>query len=83
VVSGRAGGVVEAVRDGVNGLQVPGEDIGEIAQAVSRLLNDGVLYRKLADGGLEAARRGDWKSRAAEFLALCDRLDPVNRHQPS
>jgi len=83
VVSGRAGGVVEAVRDGVNGLQVQGEDIGDIAQAVSRLLNDAPLYRRLADGGLDAARRGDWRSRTTEFLALCNRLVAVNRQQPS
>jgi phosphatidyl-myo-inositol dimannoside synthase len=74
VVSGRAGGVVDAVRDGVNGLAVDGNDIGAIAAAVVKLLEDRPLYRKLADGGLEAARRGDWGSRTAEFLALCDRL---------
>jgi phosphatidylinositol alpha-1,6-mannosyltransferase len=83
VISGRAGGVVEAVRDGINGLQVQGEDIGAIAKAVSRLLNDDALYRRLADGGLEAARLGDWRSRTAEFLALCDRLGAVNGRQPS
>lgn len=83
VVSGRAGGVVDAVRDGVNGLTVDGENIAEIAHAVSRLLGDSALYRCLAEGGLAAARQGDWKNRAAEFLALCDRLDAVNARQPS
>jgi len=74
VVSGRAGGVVDAVIDGVNGLAVDGGDIDAIAAAVTRLLEDKQLYRKLAAGGLDAARRGDWRSRSAEFLALCDRV---------
>ena len=74
VISGRAGGVVDAVIDGVNGLAVDGADIGAIAAAATRLLEDKALYRKLSEGGLEAARRGDWRSRAAEFLTLCDRL---------
>jgi phosphatidylinositol alpha-1,6-mannosyltransferase len=83
VVSGRAGGVPDAVRDGVNGLAVNGENIGDIAQAVSRLLQDGALYRRLAEGGLEAAGKSDWKNRAAMFLAVCDRLEAVNGRQPS
>jgi phosphatidylinositol alpha-1,6-mannosyltransferase len=74
VVSGRAGGVVDAVIDGVNGLAVDGGDVAAIAAAVTRLLEDKQLYRKLAAGGLDAARRGDWRSRSAEFLALCDRV---------
>jgi glycosyltransferase involved in cell wall biosynthesis len=83
VVSGRAGGVIDAVQDGVNGLAVDGENIEEIAHAVSRLLGDGALYRRLAEGGLEAVRQSDWKHRAAEFLALCDRLETVNDRQHS
>lgn len=74
VVSGRAGGVVDAVIDGVNGLAVDGGDVDAIAAAVTRILEDKMLYSKLAAGGLDAARRGDWRSRAAEFLALCDRV---------
>ena len=74
VVSGRAGGVVDAVTDGVNGLAVDGNDIGAIAAAVIRLLQDPQLYRELAAGGLEAAKRSDWKNRAQDFLALCERL---------
>jgi glycosyltransferase involved in cell wall biosynthesis len=74
VVSGRAGGVVDAVIDGVNGLAVDGENIDAIATAVIRLLEDEQLYHKLSEGGLEAARRGNWKSRAAQFIALCNRI---------
>ena len=71
VVSGRDGGVVDAVKDGVNGLAVNGNDVGAIATAVIRLLQDPVLRERLTQGALDAAKRGDWKSRAAEFLKLC------------
>ena len=71
VVSGRDGGVVDAVRDGVNGLTVDGNDTGAIARAIKRLLQDRALHDRLSRGALEAARQGDWKSRAAEFLKLC------------
>ena len=71
VISGRDGGVVDAVIDGVNGLMVDGNDISAIASAISRLLQDRALHERLARGGLETARRSGWKARAAEFLALC------------
>ncbi len=74
VLSGRAGGVVDAVIDGVNGLCVDGADIPAIAAAAVRLLQDPVLHQKLSQGGIEAARRGDWRSRATDFLALCERV---------
>ena len=71
-VSGRAGGVVDAVVDGVNGLAVDGNDSEAIAAGLMRLLQDDALYARLAQGGLEMAQRSDWKSRAAEFLKLCE-----------
>jgi glycosyltransferase involved in cell wall biosynthesis len=74
VVAGRAGGVVDAVVDGVNGLTVDGNDVGAIAAAVTRLLMEPALYRRLADGGLDAARRSDWRARTADFMALCERV---------
>jgi phosphatidylinositol alpha-1,6-mannosyltransferase len=74
VVAGRAGGAVDAVADGVNGLTVNGEDVAEIADAVIRLLNDPELRGKLAVQGLALARASDWRNRTAMFLTLCDRL---------
>lgn len=71
VISGRDGGVVDAVTDGVNGLTVDGNDAGAIAHVINHLLQDRSLRDRLVQGGLAAAQRGDWKSRAAQFLALC------------
>lgn len=74
VVAGRAGGAVDAVKDGVNGLLVNGESPEEIARAILRLLNDEALRSRLSAGGLAAAKQADWRLRAAQFLQLCDRL---------
>ena len=73
VVAGRAGGAVDAVTDGVNGLTIDGTDIPAIAGALVRLLTDPVLYAKLVQGGLQVTQRGDWRTRSAEFVALCNR----------
>lgn len=74
VIAGRAGGAVDAVKDGVNGLLVDGESPEDIARAILRLLDDDALRSRLSAGGLAAARQADWRSRAAQFLMLCDRL---------
>ena len=78
VVSGRAGGVVDAVTDGVNGLTVDGNDVEAISAAIVRLLKDPALYQQLAQGGRYIAQRNDWHRRTAEFLALCD--DTLSRN---
>jgi phosphatidylinositol alpha-1,6-mannosyltransferase len=71
VIGGRAGGTPEAVRDGVNGLLVEGEDVAAIAAASCRLLEDAALAARLAEGGLLAAQDAGWAARTAQFLALC------------
>jgi glycosyltransferase involved in cell wall biosynthesis len=53
VVATRAGGIPEAVADGVTGLIVPPQDDGELARAITKLLKDPA--RRSAFG--EAGRR--------------------------
>jgi phosphatidylinositol alpha-1,6-mannosyltransferase len=74
VVGGRAGGVVEAVKDGANGLLVDGESADSIAAAIERLLDDRTLYARLRQGGLEISHRSSWQLRTQQFQALCQRL---------
>jgi len=56
VVAVRAGGVEEAVVDGVTGLLVP-EDTAAFGAAVLELLGDGGLAEKLAAGAREGVQR--------------------------
>jgi len=53
VVGGRAGGAVEAIRDGVTGLLVDSLDTLGLAQSMTRLLTDDALARRLGAQGRE------------------------------
>jgi glycosyltransferase involved in cell wall biosynthesis len=53
-VATAAGGLVDAVEDGVTGLVVPSRDSAALRAALERLLGDHTLRRSL---GSEAARR--------------------------
>lgn len=74
VVGGRAGGAVEAVRDGESGFLVDGNSVEEIAGAINRLLADDVLRKRLEQGALAHAQANSWITRAAEFQSLCRQL---------
>jgi phosphatidylinositol alpha-1,6-mannosyltransferase len=74
VIAGRAGGSVDAVTDGANGLVVNGDRTDEIAAAILRLFQDDALRERLVQTGTEVAARAGWDSRVDQFLALCDRL---------
>jgi phosphatidylinositol alpha-1,6-mannosyltransferase len=74
VVGGRAGGAVEAVIDGQTGLLVDGNQPGEIAEALVRLLTDHALRHRMEQAGLEHARCNDWAARARMFRDMCRQL---------
>jgi len=74
VVGGRAGGAVEAVRDGQSGLLVDGYQPAEIAAAIDRILSDPALAQRLADYGLQLARDNNTVAVARQFLRTCERL---------
>jgi phosphatidylinositol alpha-1,6-mannosyltransferase len=74
VVAGTAGGAPDAVQDDVNGLTVDGDDVGAIAHALTRILDDPALRDRLRAGGLARARAADCRHAAAHFLDLCRRL---------
>lgn len=71
VVGGYAGGVPDAVADGVTGFLVNGESVDEIAEHVITVLRDKALSRRLADNGLSHARTNSWNRKATQFLTLC------------
>lgn len=74
VVGGRAGGAVEAVRDGVSGLLVNGESVEEIGEAIIRILADDALRHALEAGALRHAQANSWTHRVGIFQNLCRRL---------
>jgi len=74
VIGGRAGGAVEAVRDGENGLLVDGMNPDEIAAAIIRLFGDDALRQRLEQQSLAIARAAGLERGARRFQALCQRL---------
>jgi len=54
-IGGRSGGIPDAVLDGVTGLLVNPLDVGEIADAVVRLMNDPALASRLGAAGRRRA----------------------------
>ena len=74
VIGGRAGGAVEAVRDGETGLLVDGNQPENIVYAVNQLLSDNALLTRLQQNGLKHALANSWTTRAMQFHDLCRRL---------
>jgi phosphatidylinositol alpha-1,6-mannosyltransferase len=74
VIAGRAGGVVEAVRHEETGLNVDGNDIGAIAEAITALLLDDERRNAMGERGLAVARASSSAARAQLFQALCERV---------
>jgi glycosyltransferase involved in cell wall biosynthesis len=73
-VASRVGGIVDLVRDGENGLLVPPQDPGELAEALVRLLGDRALTERLsgeARAGVEEwlATPEEYAARLAELVA--------------
>ncbi|MEN0111009.1 MAG: glycosyltransferase family 4 protein [Planctomycetota bacterium] len=68
-----AGGMKEAVRDGVDGLVVPREDPGGLAAAIRRLVADRDLLRRLAGSARERQSAEFSGERVAERFALAYR----------
>lgn len=60
----------EMVRDGVDGLFVPGDDPAALASQLLRLRDEQGLRDRLAAGARESAARYDWDRTAAEYARL-------------
>ncbi|GAB3229858.1 hypothetical protein GCM10027447_23570 [Glycomyces halotolerans] len=67
-------GPLEIVDDEVNGLLVPAKKPEPLSEALSRLMDDPHLRRKLAEGGLATAKRYEPEQVIGRHLALFERL---------
>jgi len=74
VIAGNSGGVADEIANGTNGLLVDGNDPAAIAASVGRILRNPEFAARLAESGMQTARRAAWPNRAAAFIALCERL---------
>lgn len=56
LIGSRVGGIPEVVKDGINGFLVPSEDVSALAGAISKLLSDQELAKKMGEEGRELVR---------------------------
>jgi phosphatidyl-myo-inositol dimannoside synthase len=71
VIGAAAGGTIDVIEDGVNGLLVPPNDPERLAQALNRLLGDEKLCAELGRGGAEIVRQ---KFQFSIFKAELERI---------
>jgi glycosyltransferase involved in cell wall biosynthesis len=70
ILSCRAVGVTDCLRDGDNGLLVEPGDVPALAAALARLIGDEALRARLAANALEEARRTySWETVAAQIMS--------------
>lgn len=60
VVTTNVGGIPHMARDGVTASMVPARDPAAMAKACIALLSDDLLWRRLAEAGLQEAQRYTW-----------------------
>ena len=65
---------MEAVRHGETGLNVDGDSVDAVADAITDLLRDDQRREAMGARGLEVARASSSAERARLFYALCQRV---------
>jgi glycosyltransferase involved in cell wall biosynthesis len=74
VVATTVGGNPTSIRDGVDGLLVPPENVGALTEAILRIARDRTLRDQLITAGLERARRSTLESYAEAIADEASRL---------
>ena len=78
VVATTTGGIVDMIVDGENGLLVPPDDEYQLAEAMTRLLNDADLRDRLGAGAQERVRGFTASAVVARLEAVYARVAPRN-----
>jgi D-inositol-3-phosphate glycosyltransferase len=74
VVASRSGGLRFTVEDGLNGYLVPVGDAPRLARALTRVLSDDSLRRRLSLGAANSADKFSWPAVASNILHVYKRL---------
>ena len=80
VVASQIPGYDEVVQNEGTGLLVPPRDVPALAAALSRLLGDHELRRRLSAHALRASRRYDWERVTAEIVDVYEEVARRRRH---
>jgi phosphatidylinositol alpha-1,6-mannosyltransferase len=83
VVAGDVGGARDAVADGITGLLVDPTDHLAVADAVTKLLGDAELRRRMGEAGRRRARELEWPRVARRVEEVLVRLAELGRGSES
>jgi glycosyltransferase involved in cell wall biosynthesis len=72
VVASRSGGVPEIVRDGKDGILVEPGEAGLMAEAISRVLEDDDLKRRLSMSAIEQAKLFSLDAHVKQMVQVFD-----------
>jgi len=79
IISTHSGGIPEFVEDGRTGLLTARGDARELAQAISRVLDDPALAHAMGEAGRQhVLERFTWEASARSFAELIEELFPAN-----
>jgi phosphatidylinositol alpha-1,6-mannosyltransferase len=68
VIAGRAGGTGSAVKDGLNGLRVDGEQVAAVEDGLARLLIEREEARQMGEAGRERTATRFTSDQRAEII---------------
>lgn len=74
IAATHVGGVPESILDGENGLIVPRENVGVLAQALTRLVSDPELRERFGHAGRQRAQQFAWPVIADQYLSVYKRF---------
>src|SRR2546429_5589320 len=78
-VSTDVSGIPEVIQNGINGLLVRPGDATALAVAISRVLNDAALRKRLGKAGRHTVATTFWNETCPAFLLYCRRSVRVGR----
>lgn len=78
-IAGKAGGAVDAVRNGYSGYLVDPTSPAQIAEAVLKL-NDPIVYKNICTNAIDFVNAHDVQQKVAEVLTLCRTLSNNNKN---
>ncbi len=73
IVATNSGGTPEAVKNGINGLIVPKDDIYALEAAMRRLASEPSLRQSMREANVIRAREYDWSSVARQYMSIYGR----------
>ena len=74
VAASRVQGIEDLVEVGVNGTLFPPGDVGELAQGLISLINDGNSRIKMGKASIARVQKYDWKNIAQSYLKIYQRI---------